>query len=167
MLAFVASSSAYYYYISRLGFLSILTFYLLPGTQKILVPGDCNFLFFPLSCTGLLGKKKLKKTGNPDHFLWRYKKNSCNTNFQLMTFIIKLRQLWNCQRQSNQKYIMKHDLKIRWFAVTVPCLQETCGPKNFFDAHSWKKKICLKYIILAMLTLQSKVNFLLFLLHHF
>ena len=62
-------------------------------------------------------------------------------------------------------------LKIYWFAVTRPGLQETCGPIFFFffDAHSWKKMFSDKHIILAMIKLNFlfKVNFLLFLLHHF
>ena len=76
-------------------------------------------------------------------------------------------------------------LKICWFAVTRPGLQETCGPIFFFffffflfwkkifffffDAHSWKKMFSDKHIILAMIKLNFlfKVNFLLFLLHHF
>ena len=28
-----------------------------------------------------------------------------------------------------------------------PGLQETCGSKNFFNVHSWKKNFCHKYII--------------------
>ena len=39
------------------------------------------------------------------------------------------------------------DVKICWFAVTRPGLQETCGWKNCFDVHFWKKNFCLKYII--------------------
>ena len=63
--------------------------------------------------------------------------------------------------------IIRPDLKICWFALTRPGLQETYGSNIFFDAHSWKKCFSHKYIILAMITLQNKVNFLLFLLHHF
>ena len=31
---------------------------------------------------------------------------------------------------------IRPDLKICWFAVTRPVLQETCGSKKSFDAHS-------------------------------
>ena len=42
---FVASSFAYYYYISRLGSISILAFYFTPTHSGNLVPGDCYFFF--------------------------------------------------------------------------------------------------------------------------
>ena len=32
--------------------------------------------------------------------------------------------------------IIRPDLKICWFAFTLPGLQETCGSNIFFDAHS-------------------------------
>ena len=43
--SFVALSFAYYYYASRLGFISILTFYFSPRLREYLVPGDCYFFF--------------------------------------------------------------------------------------------------------------------------
>ena len=42
MGSFVASYFAFCYYTSRLSFILILTFYLLPGTQ---MPRDCYFFF--------------------------------------------------------------------------------------------------------------------------
>ena len=36
----VPSNFAFYYYISRLGFVSILAFIILPGTRQYLVPPD-------------------------------------------------------------------------------------------------------------------------------
>ena len=46
--SFEAFSFTYYYYISRLGFISILTFYFTPYSQALreyLDPGDCYFSF--------------------------------------------------------------------------------------------------------------------------
>ena len=63
---------------------------------------------------------------------------------------------------------MVPDLKVYRFAVNRLGPQEMCVSKNFFDNHSWKFFfIGHKYIILVMLTLESKVTFLFFLLHHF
>ena len=60
------------------------------------------------------------------------------------------------------------DIKICWFAVTQLGLQEAYRSKNCFDAHSWKIFFFFhKCIMLAMITLESKVNFLFFLLYHF
>ena len=59
------------------------------------------------------------------------------------------------------------DLKMYWFAVTRPGLQETPGSKFFFDAQSCKIFFSHKCIILTMLILESKVNFLFFLLYLF
>ena len=41
-----------------------------------------------------------------------------------------------------------------------------CGSKNFFDGHSKKIFFSHKFIILDILTLESKLNFFFFLLHH-
>ena len=64
-----------------------------------------------------------------------------------------------------------HELRpdlICWFALTRTGLQETCRSENVFGAHSWKKIFWWQiYIIIAMLNLESIVNFLFFLLHHF
>lgn len=67
----------------------------------------------------------------------------------------------------NNIKMIRPDLKICWFAVTRPCLQGTGGSKKISSCSFLKKKFNHKYIVLAMLTLESKVNFLLFLLHHF
>ena len=66
----------------------------------------------------------------------------------------------------NNIKMIRPDLKICWFAVTRPGLQETCGSKKISSCSFLKKKFNHKYIVLAMLTLESKVN-LFFLLHHF
>ena len=68
---------------------------------------------------------------------------------------------------SNTRFFIRPDLKIRWFVVIRPSLQETCGSKICFWCSFLKKFFLVKYIILAMLTLESRVNFLFFLLHHF
>ena len=63
---------------------------------------------------------------------------------------------------------LRPDLEIGCFALTRTGLQETCRSENVFDAHSWKKIFWWQiYIIIAMLNLESIVNFLFFLLHHF
>ena len=64
------------------------------------------------------------------------------------------------------------DLKICWFAVTQPGLQETCRSKNFLIPNPENFFLVTNILsILAMLTLtwtlESKVNFLFILLHHF
>ena len=73
----------------------------------------------------------------------------------------------NIEIQIKTFYELKSYLKICWFVVTQPGLQEICRSKKFFDACSWKKIFGHKYIILAMLTLEDKVNLLFFLPHHF
>ena len=57
------------------------------------------------------------------------------------------------------------DLKICWFAVTRPGLEETCGSifvVFFFMLIPQKKFFSHRYIILAIITLENKVNLLLF-----
>ena len=53
--SFLASSFAYYCYISRLGFISILTFYFTPRhSENISYLVIVTFSFVPLLCTCLL-----------------------------------------------------------------------------------------------------------------
>ena len=53
--SFVASSFAFYYYISRLGFISILTFYFTPRHwENIQCLAIVTFSFVPCVCTCLL-----------------------------------------------------------------------------------------------------------------
>ena len=53
--SFAASSFAYYYYVSRLSFISVLTFYFtLRHSDKIKCLVITTFSFFPILCTGLL-----------------------------------------------------------------------------------------------------------------
>ena len=59
----------------------------------------------------------------------------------------------------NNIKMIRPDLKICWFAVTRPCLQGTGGSKKISSCSFLKKKFNHKYIVLAMLTLESKVNF--------
>ena len=64
-------------------------------------------------------------------------------------------------------YELRPDSEICWFAVTQKGLLETYRSGNIFDADSWKQiSFGHKYITLAMLNLESIVNFLFFLLHH-
>ena len=63
-------------------------------------------------------------------------------------------------------FTIRPGLKLCWFVVTQPGLQDTCGTKFFFD-HSQKIFFSHKCIILVMLTHKSKVNILFFFLHHF
>ena len=65
------------------------------------------------------------------------------------------------------KISLRPDLKICWFAITRPGLQETYRSINFLMLIPEKKFFHQKYLILAMFTLESKVNFSFFLLHHF
>ena len=64
-------------------------------------------------------------------------------------------------------YELRSDLKICQLAVSRPGLQETCRSKKIFGYSFLKKFFSHKHIILAMLTLESKINFLFFLWHHF
>ena len=66
-----------------------------------------------------------------------------------------------------KNYKIRPDLKICWFAVTRPGLQEACGSKNFLMLIPEKLFFSHKCMILAMLTLERKVNFLFVLLDHF
>ena len=69
-----------------------------------------------------------------------------------------------CQK----KIEIKPDLKICCFAVTRPSLQKAGGSKKILTLIREKNFFSHKYIIfLAMLTLESEVNFLFFLLSHF
>ena len=57
---FVASSFAYYYYINRLGFISILTFYFTPRhSEDISCLVIVSFSFAPLLCTRFFIEKKV------------------------------------------------------------------------------------------------------------
>ena len=110
--------------------------------------------------------KAIKKTNYRLNFLFR---KNCFLTSGL------IRPLCKASIQSHFDYAcsawypnLRPDLKICWFAIAQLGLQETCGSKNVFEAHSWKKIFFShKYIFLATLTLESKVNFLLLLLHHF
>ena len=66
-----------------------------------------------------------------------------------------------------KKYTMRPDLKIYWFDVTWPGLQETCRSKKNLMLIPEKHFFSHNYIILAMLTPNSKANFLFILLYHF
>ena len=58
------------------------------------------------------------------------------------------------------------DIKICWLDVTRPGLLETCRIKIFLMLIPEKNAFSDKYVILAMLTLKSKVNVLFCYLHH-
>ena len=61
-------------------------------------------------------------------------------------------------------HVLRPDLKICWFAVTQPGLQETSRSiLKFFLVTNILSQLCLPWTW----TLESKVNFLFFLLHHF
>ena len=68
----------------------------------------------------------------------------------------------------SKSFYISPDLKIGSLAVTDRFYKKRAGKKNFFWCSLLKKNFfSQKYIIQAMLTMESKVNFFLFLLHQF